>query len=77
MRVVIQDHWDAYFEATAREAKAGAQVVLWPEISGVMFEPDEASFIGRAQEVAREHHGPAAERPWGFDIVTYERRPAP
>jgi len=54
MRVVIQDHWDAYFEATAREARAGAQVVLWPEISGVMFEPDEASFIGRAQEVARE-----------------------
>jgi len=54
MRVVIQDHWDVYFEATAREAKAGAQLVLWPEISGVMFEPDEASFIGRAQEVARE-----------------------
>lgn len=28
------------------------------------------------QEVAREQHGPSAERPWGFDFVTYERRAA-
>jgi apolipoprotein N-acyltransferase len=54
MRVVIQDHWDAYFEATAREATAGAELVLWPEISGVMFESDEASFTAQAQETARE-----------------------
>jgi apolipoprotein N-acyltransferase len=54
MRTVIQDHWDAYFDATAREAKAGAQLVTWPEISGVMFESDEASFTAQAQEVARE-----------------------
>jgi apolipoprotein N-acyltransferase len=53
-RVVIQDHWDAYFDATAREAKAGAQLVLWPEISGVVFEADEASFIAQAQDVARQ-----------------------
>jgi apolipoprotein N-acyltransferase len=54
MRVVIQDHWDAYFEATAREAKAGAELVTWPEISGIMFESDEALFTGQAQEAARQ-----------------------
>lgn len=35
--------------------------------------PDPAHW----HEVAREHHGPAAGRAWGFDFVTYERRRAP
>ncbi|MGE5666174.1 MAG: dihydrofolate reductase [Betaproteobacteria bacterium] len=35
--------------------------------------PDPAHW----HEVAREHHGPTAERPWGYDFVTYERSQAP
>ncbi len=51
----IQSHWDAYFDETAREAKAGAQVVVWPEVSGVAFSSDEASsLVAQAQDVARE-----------------------
>ena len=53
-RVLIQAHWNAYFDATAREAKAGARLVTWPEISGLIFESDEASFTAQAQEVARQ-----------------------
>lgn len=53
-RALIRAHWDAYFDATAREAKAGAQLVTWPEISGVMFESDEAEFTAQAQAAARE-----------------------
>jgi apolipoprotein N-acyltransferase len=54
MRPLIQSHWDAYFDATTREAQAGAELVLWPEVSGITFVSDEASFTGRAQEVARQ-----------------------
>jgi apolipoprotein N-acyltransferase len=52
---VIEAHWEAYFEQTAREAKAGAQVVLWPEIAGTAFESDVAAFTARAQEAARQN----------------------
>jgi apolipoprotein N-acyltransferase len=54
LRQLFQSHWDAYLAATAREAQAGAELVVWPEISGVTFESDEASFTGQAQKVARE-----------------------
>jgi apolipoprotein N-acyltransferase len=51
----IQAHWDAYFEETAREARAGAQVIVWPEVSGVANSTELAStLIAQAQDVARE-----------------------
>jgi apolipoprotein N-acyltransferase len=56
IRAEIQSHWDAYFEETAREARAGAKVVVWPEVSGVAGSSDEASsLVAQAQDVAREH----------------------
>jgi apolipoprotein N-acyltransferase len=45
---------DYYFEATAREARAGAKIVLWPEGVGLSLAEDEAALIERAQEVAAE-----------------------
>ena len=54
-RPLFESHWDAYFAATAREARAGAQVVVWPEITGMAFESEDAPFIARAQEVARQN----------------------
>jgi apolipoprotein N-acyltransferase len=51
----MQAYWDAYFEATVREAQAGARVIVWPELNGVTLPSDEASLIGRAQEVARQN----------------------
>jgi apolipoprotein N-acyltransferase len=51
---VLQSHWDAYFTETIREAHAGARLIVWPELSGVTLPSDEASFVTRAQEVARQ-----------------------
>jgi apolipoprotein N-acyltransferase len=53
MRQDVQSHWDDYFDATAREAQAGARVVIWPELTALTGSPDEASFIAQGQEVAR------------------------
>ena len=51
----IEAHREAYFRATAREAGAGAQVVVWPEVAGAGYESSEAGFIARAAEIADEH----------------------
>ena len=53
---IVQSHWNAYFVETVREAQAGAQVVVWPEASGLTFNPDESiSLVAQAQEVARQN----------------------
>ena len=52
----VQSHWNAYFAETAREAQAGAQVIVWPEGAGITFTPNQsASLIPQAQEVARQN----------------------
>lgn len=53
--LAIDAHRDAYFRATAREAAAGARVVLWPEVAGAGYQAMEAGFIARAGQVAAEH----------------------
>ena len=55
MREDLQNHWDAYFEATAREAQAGAEVILWAELAVFTSPSDEASYIAQAQEVAQQN----------------------
>jgi apolipoprotein N-acyltransferase len=44
----------AYLAATEREAVAGAQAVIWPEIAGLGYAADEAGLISRGREVARQ-----------------------
>lgn len=48
------DIHDRYFEGTIREARAGAQIVVWPEAAGIVDERDEAALIARGQDVARQ-----------------------
>jgi apolipoprotein N-acyltransferase len=55
LRLEVQSHWDVYFDATVREAQAGAKVIVWPEGAGTVPFSDEAAFIAQAQEVAREN----------------------
>jgi apolipoprotein N-acyltransferase len=55
IRELVQEHWDLYLEETAREAKAGAKLILWPEISGITVQTDEALHVTQAQEIARQH----------------------
>jgi len=54
-REEIEAHWQAYFDATTREAQSGAEVILWPEASGLVWTEDEDSMTERAQEVARQN----------------------
>jgi apolipoprotein N-acyltransferase len=54
-RVELQSHLDAYFDETAREAQAGAQVILWPEAAATVLASDEATLIDRGREVARQY----------------------
>lgn len=64
-RIIVRDGWQAmrqktaeyqnrYFEGTVREARAGAQIVLWPEMAVMVAKEDEPAFIARAQQIARE-----------------------
>jgi len=48
-------YWDAYFIETVREAQAGAQVIVWPELAGFVSFSEESSMIAQAQEVALQH----------------------
>lgn len=45
---------DLYLEGTVREARAGAQLVHWPEMAVMLAKEDEAGFVARGQQIARE-----------------------
>ncbi len=52
----LQSHVEMYLDDTVREARAGAQLVLWPEGAAVVIGSEgEAALVTRAQEVARQH----------------------
>ncbi|MDY6877384.1 MAG: nitrilase-related carbon-nitrogen hydrolase [Chloroflexota bacterium] len=54
MRQKAAEYHDLYFEETVREARAGAQLVHWPEQAVMVPGEDEPAFIARAQEIARQ-----------------------
>jgi apolipoprotein N-acyltransferase len=43
-----------FFDATRREARAGAQIVVWPEATAPVFHEDEAALLRGAGELARQ-----------------------
>jgi len=45
---------DWFLENTRREARAGARIVLWPEVNLLLFKEDETAFLKRAQRLAGE-----------------------
>jgi len=45
---------DQYFRATIREARAGAQLVLWPEMAVMVAAEDEPDFLARARQIAQQ-----------------------
>ncbi|MBX2804326.1 MAG: hypothetical protein KTR31_42080, partial [Myxococcales bacterium] len=55
IRAFHRDHADALLHTAQVEARAGAQLVAWPEGSAVLLDVDEAAFVLRAQALAREH----------------------
>lgn len=50
----MEERYQLYFDATAREARAGAQLILWPENAATMAAEDEPAFLARAQAVAKQ-----------------------
>jgi len=46
--------YDRYLNATVREARAGAKIVLWPELAAVGYQEDLDALQERAQNLARE-----------------------
>jgi apolipoprotein N-acyltransferase len=53
---ILQSHLEMYLQATVREAQAGAQLVVWPELSAtVIGQEGESNLISRAQEIARQY----------------------
>lgn len=46
---------DSFLSRSEREARAGAHVIVWPEANLIVFKEDEAEFIERARNIAREH----------------------
>jgi apolipoprotein N-acyltransferase len=53
-RQLAAARYDPYFEGTSREARAGAKIVLWPEMAVQVAGEDEPALFARAQEVARQ-----------------------
>lgn len=51
--LLLQDHFLAESE---REARAGAKIVIWPEINLMVLRSDESAFMERARQLAREEH---------------------
>lgn len=53
-RQVTAELREPYLEGTLREAQNGAQLVHWPEMAVFLPEEDEAGFLQRAAEIARQ-----------------------
>ena len=53
-RALSTETQELYLEGTLREARAGAQIVHWPEMAIFLPEEDESDFIGRVQQIASE-----------------------
>ena len=45
---------DWFLENTRREARAGARIVVWPEVGVLVFKEDETKFLECVQQLARE-----------------------
>jgi apolipoprotein N-acyltransferase len=51
--LILQDY---FLAESRREARAGAKIVVWPEINLMVFRSDEDAFMERARQLAREEH---------------------
>jgi apolipoprotein N-acyltransferase len=68
-----------FFESTQREARAGAQLVAWPEMNFLVLADDEPAAVERAQRLAAQEHvyiamgigavQPGAARPFRNETV--------
>jgi apolipoprotein N-acyltransferase len=53
MRLRLDTLHDALFDASLREARAGARIIAWAEDNAIVFQDDEAALIARGRALAR------------------------
>jgi apolipoprotein N-acyltransferase len=53
-RVIMAPIYERYLQATVREAQAGAQIVVWPEVAIEGYREDLDAVLVRAQDIARQ-----------------------
>lgn len=53
-RAMMAPVYERYLQASIREARAGAQIVVWPEVAVEGFQDDLMVVLRRAQEIARQ-----------------------
>jgi apolipoprotein N-acyltransferase len=54
MRLQLESLHDTLFEASRREARAGARIVTWAEDNAIVFKEDEPALLDRGRALARE-----------------------
>jgi len=52
-RELMTPVYERYLQATVREAQAGAQIVVWPEVAAEGYREDLDQVIMRARDIAR------------------------
>lgn len=55
-REITKELQDKTFEATIREARAGAKIVLWSEVLPIVAKEDESKLLKKAKSIAREEN---------------------
>jgi apolipoprotein N-acyltransferase len=54
VRAAVTPDYERYLNATIREARAGAQIVVWPELAVVGYQEDLDALLERARGAARQ-----------------------
>jgi apolipoprotein N-acyltransferase len=53
-RQMMEERYQLYFDATIKEARAGAKMISWPENAATVAEEDEPALITRLGELAKQ-----------------------
>jgi len=53
-RQMMEEHYKLYFDATIKEARAGAKMISWPENAMTVAPEDEPALVARLSELAKQ-----------------------
>jgi len=55
LRLAFTRLHDSFLARSEREARAGARIIVWPEVNLIVFKEDEQAFLERARVLVREY----------------------
>ena len=53
-RQMMEERYQLYFDATTKEARAGAKLISWPENAMTVTPEDEPALVARLAELAKQ-----------------------